>query len=202
MNRLVDRVGSRLAFFPPEPPSYQIGQHGDGAREEYVQPSRRCAEMTISGAYLRMSRPLFPFLGELLYDLRYYKLTARARIAGIGGGELVLCKGFYPSVFAGAAQRSLAPPLLQAAFSVLGQQDQLASTILVSCCFQLLLWRLHKHSAWAPNEQLWAQSAGAQCRAFLLKGMPVSRGPPRGSAVASTSWLSGVLHGMALAVAG
>lgn len=38
--RLVDKVSSKLAFFPPQPPSYQIAQHGDCEREEYVQPLR------------------------------------------------------------------------------------------------------------------------------------------------------------------
>lgn len=29
-----------MAFFPPQPPSYQLAQHGDGERETYVQPTR------------------------------------------------------------------------------------------------------------------------------------------------------------------
>lgn len=40
MQKLVDRVSSRLAFFPPQPPSYRISQHGDGQREEFVEPVR------------------------------------------------------------------------------------------------------------------------------------------------------------------
>ena len=43
MVTLVDKIGSKLAFFPPDPPSYKVEQHGDGAREEYVQPTRRQA---------------------------------------------------------------------------------------------------------------------------------------------------------------
>lgn len=37
--RIVDSIASRLAFFPPTPPSYKLENHGDLGRELYIQPS-------------------------------------------------------------------------------------------------------------------------------------------------------------------
>ncbi|KAK9817194.1 hypothetical protein WJX72_010875 [[Myrmecia] bisecta] len=36
--RFVDSISSRLAFFPPEPATYALRNHQDGARELYVHP--------------------------------------------------------------------------------------------------------------------------------------------------------------------
>lgn len=38
LKKLTDAVSSRLAFFPPQPPSYKLAQHGDGERETFIQP--------------------------------------------------------------------------------------------------------------------------------------------------------------------
>ncbi|KAL4421927.1 hypothetical protein ABPG77_005211 [Micractinium sp. CCAP 211/92] len=38
LKKLTDAVSSRLAFFPPQPPSYRLDQHGDGEHETYIQP--------------------------------------------------------------------------------------------------------------------------------------------------------------------
>ena len=35
----VDNLSTKLAFFPPTPPSYTIEAHGDGKRELYIQPA-------------------------------------------------------------------------------------------------------------------------------------------------------------------
>jgi hypothetical protein len=36
MQSLVSRVASKLAFFPPTPPSYAVKHHADG--EDYIAP--------------------------------------------------------------------------------------------------------------------------------------------------------------------
>ncbi|GAB4814671.1 hypothetical protein N2152v2_001717 [Parachlorella kessleri] len=41
MVTLVDKIGSKLAFFPPDPPSYKVEQHGDGAREDGLKKVHR-----------------------------------------------------------------------------------------------------------------------------------------------------------------
>ncbi|EFN60175.1 hypothetical protein CHLNCDRAFT_29399, partial [Chlorella variabilis] len=38
--KFVDNLSRGLAFFPPNPPTYQLAQHGDGDRETYVHPLR------------------------------------------------------------------------------------------------------------------------------------------------------------------
>lgn len=42
MQSLVSRIASKLAFFPPTPPSYSVKMHDDGTGEEYIQPSMPC----------------------------------------------------------------------------------------------------------------------------------------------------------------
>lgn len=39
LTRIVDNISSKIAFFPPTPPSYTIQAHGDGNRELYIQPA-------------------------------------------------------------------------------------------------------------------------------------------------------------------
>jgi hypothetical protein len=36
-------VARRLAFFPPQPPTYVVKHHADGQREAYIQPTIPCA---------------------------------------------------------------------------------------------------------------------------------------------------------------
>ena len=36
------RRGRRLAFFPPQPPTYVVKHHPDGQREAYIQPTIPC----------------------------------------------------------------------------------------------------------------------------------------------------------------
>lgn len=36
--QFVDGTASKLAFFPPQPPTYKLQQHTDGGREYYIQP--------------------------------------------------------------------------------------------------------------------------------------------------------------------
>ena len=36
--RILDAIGSPLAFYPPSPPSYRLANHGDGAREQFFEP--------------------------------------------------------------------------------------------------------------------------------------------------------------------
>ncbi|KAG2436711.1 hypothetical protein HXX76_006236 [Chlamydomonas incerta] len=36
--RLVENISSRLAFFPPTPPTYAVREHQDGTGEQYIQP--------------------------------------------------------------------------------------------------------------------------------------------------------------------
>lgn len=38
--KLTDAVSSKMAFFPPTPPSYKLAQHGDGQHETYIEPVR------------------------------------------------------------------------------------------------------------------------------------------------------------------
>lgn len=49
LTRVLDSVSSRLAFFPPSPPSYSLARHGDGAGELYVKPQNEGAR-AIPGA--------------------------------------------------------------------------------------------------------------------------------------------------------
>lgn len=35
----VDKISSKLAFFPPQPPTYELLSQPDGARELYLQPT-------------------------------------------------------------------------------------------------------------------------------------------------------------------
>jgi pimeloyl-ACP methyl ester carboxylesterase len=39
LTRIRDGLSSKLAFFPPTPPSYKIETHGDGRREPYIEPT-------------------------------------------------------------------------------------------------------------------------------------------------------------------
>eukprot|EP00882_Tetradesmus_deserticola_P011071 GHRQ01011706.1.p1 GENE.GHRQ01011706.1~~GHRQ01011706.1.p1 ORF type:complete len:144 (+),score=57.74 GHRQ01011706.1:347-778(+) len=39
--RMVDGIASRLAFFPPTPPSYTVEQHKDATGQLYIQPVER-----------------------------------------------------------------------------------------------------------------------------------------------------------------
>jgi len=39
--KLVDGIASKLAFFPPTPPSYTVEEHQDGTGELYIQPVDR-----------------------------------------------------------------------------------------------------------------------------------------------------------------
>jgi len=39
LTRIVDNISSKIAFFPPTPPSYTIQAHGDGNRELFIQPA-------------------------------------------------------------------------------------------------------------------------------------------------------------------
>lgn len=43
LNRIVDHVSSKLAFFPPRPSTYQVAEHQDGSHELYIQPLLQCA---------------------------------------------------------------------------------------------------------------------------------------------------------------
>ena len=36
--RLVDSISSKLAFFPPQPATYEVRTHNDGTGEDYIQP--------------------------------------------------------------------------------------------------------------------------------------------------------------------
>lgn len=38
LSRVVDHISSKLAFFPPQPATYQIAEHKDGSHELYIQP--------------------------------------------------------------------------------------------------------------------------------------------------------------------
>ncbi|KAG2497625.1 hypothetical protein HYH03_004365 [Edaphochlamys debaryana] len=37
-DRLVENISSRLAFFPPQPPTYAVREHPDGSGEKYLHP--------------------------------------------------------------------------------------------------------------------------------------------------------------------
>jgi len=37
-NRAVDSIASKMAFFPPQPPSYEVLEHDDGSEELYINP--------------------------------------------------------------------------------------------------------------------------------------------------------------------
>jgi hypothetical protein len=39
MQRLIDHISSRLAFFPPTPASYGVQAHTDNPSELYIQPT-------------------------------------------------------------------------------------------------------------------------------------------------------------------
>jgi hypothetical protein len=39
--RMVDGIASRLAFFPPTPPSYTVEEHRDATGQLYIQPVER-----------------------------------------------------------------------------------------------------------------------------------------------------------------
>eukprot|EP00879_Flechtneria_rotunda_P013371 GHRR01013961.1.p1 GENE.GHRR01013961.1~~GHRR01013961.1.p1 ORF type:complete len:221 (+),score=47.03 GHRR01013961.1:532-1194(+) len=39
--RMVDNIASKLAFFPPTPPTYTVQQHKDATGELYIQPTDR-----------------------------------------------------------------------------------------------------------------------------------------------------------------
>jgi hypothetical protein len=39
--RFVEGIASKLAFFPPDPPSYEVKEHKDASRQLYVQPVDR-----------------------------------------------------------------------------------------------------------------------------------------------------------------
>lgn len=39
--RFVEGIASKLAFFPPDPPSYEVKEHKDASRQLYVQPTDR-----------------------------------------------------------------------------------------------------------------------------------------------------------------
>jgi hypothetical protein len=39
--KVVDNIASKLAFFPPTPPSYVVEEHKDGTGELYIQPVDR-----------------------------------------------------------------------------------------------------------------------------------------------------------------
>lgn len=39
--RMVDGIASRLAFFPPTPPSYTVEEHKDSTGQLYIQPVER-----------------------------------------------------------------------------------------------------------------------------------------------------------------
>jgi hypothetical protein len=38
---MVDGIASRLAFFPPTPPSYTVEEHKDSTGQLYIQPVER-----------------------------------------------------------------------------------------------------------------------------------------------------------------
>lgn len=52
LNRVVDHISSKLAFFPPRPATYQITEHKDGARELYIQPLLQYASCVFSANIL------------------------------------------------------------------------------------------------------------------------------------------------------
>eukprot|EP00877_Chromochloris_zofingiensis_P011070 jgi/Chrzof1/6216/Cz17g16030.t1 len=47
-NRMVDNIASKLAFFPPNPPTYEVKSHGDGGGELYVQPTDKSYPRVLS----------------------------------------------------------------------------------------------------------------------------------------------------------
>ncbi|KAF8064605.1 abhd17c [Scenedesmus sp. PABB004] len=46
--RVVDAIASRLAFFPPDPPSYSVQEHRDGSGQLYIQPLDRSYQRVTS----------------------------------------------------------------------------------------------------------------------------------------------------------
>lgn len=40
LRKITDAVSHKLAFFPPQPPTYQLEIHGDGDREMYIKPTQ------------------------------------------------------------------------------------------------------------------------------------------------------------------
>jgi hypothetical protein len=46
--RMVDGIASRLAFFPPTPPSYTVEEHRDATGQLYIQPVERCVAFPAS----------------------------------------------------------------------------------------------------------------------------------------------------------
>jgi hypothetical protein len=39
LSKLVDNISSKLAFFPPSPPTYEVATHLDGTKDKYLQPT-------------------------------------------------------------------------------------------------------------------------------------------------------------------
>jgi hypothetical protein len=55
--RLVDALSSRAAFYPPDPPSYELAAHGDGAHEAYLRPTQRGLRPVPRAVALRVPLP-------------------------------------------------------------------------------------------------------------------------------------------------
>lgn len=73
--RLVDNISSKLAFFPPAPPTYEVREHQDGTGELYIQPT-------------------LPFLLKVV-DCDVLKIRTKALKGGGGDEEIVAVRVPY-----------------------------------------------------------------------------------------------------------